>query len=93
MPKVTLTKSADTLTQRDWLAYVRARRAVQIPQDPTFGELAYATVQAALVAGWLECEGVDPADVGAWPLSVDLIDLTRAIGETIKGAQEPDPKA
>lgn len=91
---VKLIKTADTLTQRDWLAYLRAARGLpKLAEDAIPAEHSLRTVQAAASAGWLDCGGLDPADVEAWPLSVDVQTLARSINAVYVEATQPDPKA
>lgn len=94
MPKITLTKTAATLTQRDWLAYLKAARGVPaVAEDALPLEHAMRGVQVAAAAGWLDCAGLDPAAVADWPLSIDVMELARQVNAVYLEATTPDPKA
>lgn len=94
MATVRVVKTADTLTQRDWLAYLRAARDVPgLGEDALTQEHALRAVQIAARAGWLDCGGLDPAAVEDWPLSVDLRALARQVNAVYEEATRPDPKA
>lgn len=92
--QVRLKLTAFSLTQRDYVAYLRAWNTFPALDDKALVlEQQLQIVQAAALAGWLDCGELDASNVQGWPLSVSISALATEITTLLAEARSPDPKA
>lgn len=92
--QVRLTLTTHTLTQGHYVAYLRAWNTFpELDADALVLEQQLQVVQAAAIAGWLDCGELDATNVQGWPLSVSISELAGEISALLAEARSPDPKA